>query len=148
MHLQSCGLLAPIFLDPRSKMFGPPRPSPTRHACRAGKNLFGPNRPSVNSGSKFVRIPRVTFPTFGGPFIRLERYSTLVDQETHHSLQTCTIPSSSEVAHRPDSRPQSSNLIHTRQCHCGFDISSREAEPIPAADHAALVVQIVSLLLL
>ena len=66
---------------------------------------------------------------------------------THHSLQACTIPSPSEVSHSPDSGPQSSNPIQTRQCHPDFKISTRETKLIPTGHHAALVVQIVSFLL-
>jgi len=73
--------------------------------------------------------------------------STGVDRETHHSLQGGTIPGPAEVAHRPDSGPQSSNPVQTRQCHRDFNISSREAELVPTANHPAFVIQIMSFLL-
>jgi len=67
-------------------------------------------------------------------------------QNTHHSLQTGTIPGSSEVAHRPDGGPQTSNAAQTRQGHSNLDISSRETELVPAAHHAAFIVQLVGVL--
>ena len=67
--------------------------------------------------------------------------------ETHHSLQGGTIPGPAEVAHRPDSGPQSSNPIQTRQCYRDFNISSGETELVPTANHPAFVIQIMSFLL-
>ena len=47
---------------------GPPVQNVRTTPCRASQNLFGPNRPSTNSGPKFVRTPGVTSPPiFGGP---------------------------------------------------------------------------------
>jgi len=73
--------------------------------------------------------------------------STLVDRETHHSLQGGTIPGPAEVAHRPDSGPQSSNPVQTRKCHRDFNISSRETEPVPTANHPAFVILIMNFVL-
>ena len=73
--------------------------------------------------------------------------STGVDRETHHSLQGGTIPGPAEVAHRPDSGPQPSNPVQTRQRHRDFNISSGETELVPTANHPAFVIQIMSFLL-
>ena len=70
-----------------------------------------------------------------------------MDRETHHPLQTGTIPGPSEVAHPIYYRLQSNNPIETRQGHCDLDVSSRETGLIPTAHHAALVVQIMHFLL-
>ena len=71
-----------------------------------------------------------------------------IGRRMYHSLQAGTIPSPPEVAHCPDCRPQSNDVALTRQCHGSFEIPSRKAKPIPTGYHAALVVQVVSVLLL
>ena len=47
----------------------------------------------------------------------------------------------------PDGRPQPSNVSHTRKADISFDIPAGKAESIPTLNHAALIVQIVGLLL-
>ena len=47
----------------------------------------------------------------------------------------------------PNSRPQPSNVSHTRKADVGFNVTTGKAESIPTLNHAALIIQIVGLLL-
>ena len=64
----------------------------------------------------------------------------------HHPLQAGTVPSPSEIAHPPNSGPQTGDVALTRQGHSDLNIPTSETELIPASHHAALVIQVVSLL--
>ena len=81
-------------------------------------------------------------------YIKLGSYGVpQIEWDAHHSLQTGTVPSPSEIAHPPDGGPQTSNAAFTGQGHGGLNVASRETKLIPTGHHPTLVVQVVSLLL-
>lgn len=66
---------------------------------------------------------------------------------TYHTLETRTIARPSQVAHRPDSRPESNDVVDTGKYNTSLDQSASEAKLVPGRQHASLVVQPVRLLL-
>ena len=52
-------------------------------------------------------------------------------KSTHHAFETSTIPSPSKVTHRPDSRPQADDVIHTRKDDRRLDQTASETELVP-----------------